>query len=82
MILVQHVASNFYTRYRPFPTPSQFATNPDLITRATIFIRRELHVWGCLDVEVSRSLLSHTLKKLSGESFSTPYTQLLTPIFH
>ncbi|KAI0795949.1 hypothetical protein C8Q75DRAFT_692381, partial [Abortiporus biennis] len=50
-LYAKHVASNPYTRYRPLPTPSQFAANPDLITRATIFVRRELRVWGCLDVE-------------------------------
>jgi hypothetical protein len=49
---MQHVASNSYTRYRPFPTPQQFAANQDLISRATIFIRRELRVWDALDVEV------------------------------
>lgn len=55
---VQHVASNPYTRYKPFPTPAQFASNPDLISRATIFVRRELRVWDALDVEVS-TISSH-----------------------
>lgn len=49
---VQHIASNAYTRYRPFPTPAQFAASPDLISRMTIFLRRELRVWPNLDVEV------------------------------
>ena len=49
----QHIASNAYTRYRPFPTPAQFTASPDLISRMTIFLRRELQVWPNLDVEVS-----------------------------
>ena len=52
---LQHVASNPYTRYRPFPTPAQFTASQDYISRATIFIRRELRVWVGLDVEVSHS---------------------------
>lgn len=56
----QHIASNAYTRYRPFPTPAQFAASPDLISRMTIFLRRELRVWPNLDVEVSfHSMLLH-----------------------
>ena len=54
----QHVASNAITRYRPFPTPAQFAASQDLISRATIFIRRELRVWVNLDVEVPSSFVS------------------------
>ena len=49
----QHVASNVHTRYRPFPTPAQFAASPDYISRATSFLRRELQVWPNLDIEVS-----------------------------
>jgi len=56
-LYAKHVASNSYTRYRPFPTPAQFAASPDLITRATVFLRRELRVWVGLDVEVSVSYL-------------------------
>ncbi|KAF9233456.1 hypothetical protein BU15DRAFT_80116 [Melanogaster broomeanus] len=50
-LYAKHVASNPYTRYRPFPTPAQFAASPDLISRMTTFLRRELHVWPNLDVE-------------------------------
>jgi hypothetical protein len=50
---LQHVASNPYTRYRPFPAPAQFAASPDLVRRMTTFLRRELRVWPNLDVEVS-----------------------------
>jgi hypothetical protein len=53
----KHVASNSYTRYRPYPTPAQFSTSPDLIARTTIFLRRELRVWINLDVEVCYALL-------------------------
>ncbi|KZT66283.1 hypothetical protein DAEQUDRAFT_675221 [Daedalea quercina L-15889] len=52
-LYAKHVASNPYTRYRPFPTPAQFSASQDLISRATVFLRRELRVWVGLDVEVS-----------------------------
>jgi hypothetical protein len=54
LIPPQHVASNAYTRYRPYPTPAQFAASPDLISRTTMFLRRELQVWVNLDVEVQQ----------------------------
>ncbi|KAI6043584.1 hypothetical protein EDC04DRAFT_2650628 [Pisolithus marmoratus] len=50
-LYAKHVASNRHTRYRPFPTPSQFASSPDLISRMTMWLRRELRVWPNLDVE-------------------------------
>jgi hypothetical protein len=50
--LAQHVATNAYTRYKPFPSPAQFSASPDLISRTTAFVRRELRVWENLDVEV------------------------------
>ena len=46
------MASNSYTKYRPYPSPAQFASSPDLISRTTSFLRRELQVWEGLDVEV------------------------------
>lgn len=55
-LYAKHVASNRYTRYRPFPTPAQFSASPDLVSRATVFLRRELRVWSGLDVEVSSCL--------------------------
>lgn len=48
--ILQHVASNPYTLYRPSPTPTHFASTPDLISRITVFLRRELRVWD-VDVE-------------------------------
>lgn len=53
----QHVASNRYTRYRPFPLPAQFASSPDLMSRMTAWLRRELRVWPSLDVEVREGLI-------------------------
>lgn len=51
-VFPQHVASNPYTRYRPFPTPAQFAASEDAIKRATVWLRRELRVWPNLEIEV------------------------------
>jgi len=53
---IQHVASNKYTRYRPYPTPSQFAASQDLVSRMMVFLRRELLVWPNADVEVRVSV--------------------------
>ncbi|KAH8105101.1 hypothetical protein BXZ70DRAFT_504836 [Cristinia sonorae] len=64
-LYAKHVASNSFTRYRPFPTPTQFAANQDLITRATIFVRRELRVWGGLDVEFLTTFTISLMKSLS-----------------
>ncbi|PPQ99834.1 hypothetical protein CVT24_009628 [Panaeolus cyanescens] len=55
-LYAKHVASNSYTKYRPYPTPAQFSASQDLISRTTTFIRRELQVWEGLDVEVSNRL--------------------------
>ncbi|KAG6828043.1 hypothetical protein H0H92_009543 [Tricholoma furcatifolium] len=55
-LYAKHVASNAYTRYRPFPNPAQFAASNDLITRTTIFLRRELQVWNDLDIEVGQRI--------------------------
>ncbi|KAG6335017.1 hypothetical protein ID866_4075 [Astraeus odoratus] len=57
-LYAKHVASNRYTRYRPFPVPAQFASSPDLISRMTAWLRRELRVWPNLDVEVRECILS------------------------
>ncbi|TCD65009.1 hypothetical protein EIP91_003330 [Steccherinum ochraceum] len=69
-LYAKHVASNAFTRYRPFPTPTQFAANPDLITRATIFVRRELRVWGGLDVEFLTTFTISLMKSLDIRSES------------
>lgn len=43
-----HVGSNRVSGYKPTPTPEQFATTPHLITRARLWIRRELQVFAFL----------------------------------
>ncbi|CAL1702889.1 unnamed protein product [Somion occarium] len=75
-LYAKHVASNPYTRYRAFPTPAQFAANPDLVTRATIFVRRELRVWGCLDVEFLTTFTISLMKSL--DIRSEPAIKLLS----
>ncbi|KII84918.1 hypothetical protein PLICRDRAFT_116940 [Plicaturopsis crispa FD-325 SS-3] len=60
-LYAKHVASNSYTRYRPYPTPAQFSASADLVSRTTAFLRRELRVWVDLDVEVRSYSLSHSL---------------------
>lgn len=42
------VGSNRISGYKPTPTPEQFATTPHLITRARLWIRRELQVFAFL----------------------------------
>jgi len=74
-LYAKHVASNSFTRYRPFPTPAQFSANSDLITRATIFVRRELRVWGCLDVEFLTTFTISLMKSL--DIRSEPAVKLL-----
>lgn len=60
----QHVASNSHTKYRPYPTPAQFATQPDLITRTTAFVRRELAVWDNVDADFLTSFVISLMKSL------------------
>ncbi|KAI0690369.1 hypothetical protein BC835DRAFT_1281137, partial [Cytidiella melzeri] len=69
-LYAKHVASNPYTRYKPFPTPAQFASNPDLISRATIFVRRELRVWDSLDVEFLTTFTVSLMKSIEIRSES------------
>ncbi|KAF9002192.1 hypothetical protein BDQ17DRAFT_1243521 [Cyathus striatus] len=63
-LYAKHVASNAYTKYRPYPTPAQFAASQELISRTTIFLRRELQVWEGLDVEFLTSFTLSILKSL------------------
>ena len=70
---MKHVASNSFTRYRPYPTPAQLAGSHDLIARTTAFLRRELQVWVNLDVEVSRSNCIHPLGDLLCSQFLTTF---------
>jgi hypothetical protein len=43
-----HVGANPLSRYRSGPTPADFASDPDLVSRARTFIRRELQVFSFL----------------------------------
>lgn len=74
-LYAKHVASNSFTRYRPLPTPQQFSSNPDLVSRATVFIRRELRVWDALDVEFLTTFTISLMKSL--DIRSEPAVKLL-----
>ncbi|VDB98082.1 unnamed protein product [Peniophora sp. CBMAI 1063] len=63
-LYAKHVASNMHTRYRPYPTPSQFSASPDMISKATIFLRRELQVWPNLDVEFLVTFVLSLMKSI------------------
>ncbi|KAJ7457353.1 hypothetical protein FB451DRAFT_1274659 [Mycena latifolia] len=69
-LYAKHVASNSYTRYRPYPTPAQFAASPDLISRTTMFLRRELQVWVNLDVEFLTTFIISIMKAIDIRSES------------
>ncbi|KAG9050801.1 hypothetical protein FS837_002357 [Tulasnella sp. UAMH 9824] len=66
----KHIASNPYTRFKPYPTPQQFAASQDLISRTTTFIRRELQVWTNLDVEFLTSFILALMKSIDIRSES------------
>ncbi|KAG5732766.1 hypothetical protein E4T56_gene2831 [Termitomyces sp. T112] len=69
-LYAKHVASNAYTRYRPYPTPAQFAASKDLIKRTTIFLRRELQVWDNIDVEFLTTFAISLMKSIDIRSES------------
>ncbi|KAI0298217.1 hypothetical protein BC826DRAFT_1090733 [Russula brevipes] len=69
-LYAKHVASNKYTRYRPFPTPAQFAASQDLISRTTVFLRRELLVWPNADVEFLVTFVISLMKSIDIRSES------------
>ncbi|KAJ6632197.1 hypothetical protein B0H10DRAFT_2427009 [Mycena sp. CBHHK59/15] len=69
-LYAKHVASNSYTRYRPYPSPAQFAASPDLISRTTTFLRRELQVWVNLDVEFLTTFVISIMKAIDIRSES------------
>ncbi|KZT01108.1 uncharacterized protein LAESUDRAFT_664641 [Laetiporus sulphureus 93-53] len=74
-LYAKHVASNPYTRYKPFPTPAQFAASSELVSRATVFLRRELRVWVGLDVEFLTTFTLSLMKSL--DIRSEPAVRLL-----
>ncbi|KAG1824866.1 uncharacterized protein BJ212DRAFT_1260915, partial [Suillus subaureus] len=63
-LYAKHVASNSFTRYRPYPSPAQFTASPNMISRATIFLRRELRVWQNLDVEFLTTFIISLMKAI------------------
>ncbi|KAF8920342.1 hypothetical protein CPB85DRAFT_1248510 [Mucidula mucida] len=69
-LYAKHVASNAYTKYRPYPTPAQFAASPELIRRTTMFLRRELRVWVNLDVEFLTTFTISIMKSIDIRSES------------
>ncbi|KAJ3576318.1 hypothetical protein NP233_g498 [Leucocoprinus birnbaumii] len=69
-LYAKHVASNSFTKYRPYPTPAQFTASPDLISRTTTFLRRELQVWHGLDVEFLTNLIISLMKAIDIRSES------------
>ncbi|KAL5513919.1 hypothetical protein ACEPAG_2680 [Sanghuangporus baumii] len=69
-LFAKHVGSNRASRYRPFPTPTQFSASPDYISRATVFIRRELRVWPNLDVEFLTTFILSLMKAIDIRSES------------
>ncbi|KDR66930.1 hypothetical protein GALMADRAFT_232322 [Galerina marginata CBS 339.88] len=69
-LYAKHVASNSFTKYRPYPTPTQFSSSQELISRTTTFLRRELQVWEGLDVEFLTSLILSLMKAIDIRSES------------
>ncbi|KAF8230842.1 hypothetical protein L208DRAFT_1459428 [Tricholoma matsutake] len=69
-LYAKHVASNSYTKYRPYPTPAQFSASTELVSRTTIFLRRELRVWDDLDVEFLTSFIISLMKSIDIRSES------------
>ncbi|KAI0027569.1 hypothetical protein K488DRAFT_13170, partial [Vararia minispora EC-137] len=69
-LYAKHVASNRHTRYRPYPTPAQLSASPELLNRATIFVRRELQVWPNLDVEFLVTFVLSLIKAIDIRSES------------
>ncbi|KAF8962908.1 hypothetical protein BDZ97DRAFT_1662311 [Flammula alnicola] len=69
-LYAKHVASNAFTKYRPYPTPAQFSASQDLISRTTTFLRRELQVWEALDIEFLTTLIISLMKAIDIRSES------------
>lgn len=62
--VAQHVASNSYTKYRPYPAPTQFAAQADLVNRTTAFVRRELMVWDNIDADFLTTFVISLMKSI------------------
>ncbi|KAJ7578349.1 hypothetical protein C8J56DRAFT_797856 [Mycena floridula] len=61
-LYAKHVASNSYTRYKPYPSSATFASSPELISRTMQFLRRELRVWPNVDVEFLTPMILALMK--------------------
>lgn len=49
-LYAKHVASNRYTKYKPYPGPAGFRRNAAYARLLATFLQRELQVWPHLDV--------------------------------
>ncbi|KAG1814797.1 hypothetical protein EV424DRAFT_1325857, partial [Suillus variegatus] len=63
-LLAVYVVPDPFTRYRPYPSSAQFAASPDMISQATIFLRRELRVWQNFDVEFLTTFINSLMKSI------------------
>ncbi|KAK0438523.1 uncharacterized protein EV420DRAFT_1209068 [Desarmillaria tabescens] len=69
-LYAKHVASNVYTKYRPYPTPAQFAASQEMVSKTTMFLRREFRVWDDLDVEFFTTFTISLMKSIDIRSES------------
>ncbi|KAK0439680.1 uncharacterized protein EV420DRAFT_1279466 [Desarmillaria tabescens] len=69
-LYAKHVASNGYTKYRPYPTPAQFAASQEMVSKTIMFLRRELRVWDDLDVEFFMTFTISLMKSIDIRSES------------
>ncbi|KAB5518683.1 hypothetical protein GE09DRAFT_1044529 [Coniochaeta sp. 2T2.1] len=63
-----HIGANPLSRYRSGPTPADFASDPNLVSRARTFIRRELQVFSFLSSTSSSSTTSSAPPSSSSSS--------------
>ncbi|KAK0439693.1 uncharacterized protein EV420DRAFT_1279459, partial [Desarmillaria tabescens] len=55
-LYAKHVASNGYTKYRPYPTPAQFTTSQEMVSKTTMFLRRELRFFMTFTISLMKSI--------------------------
>lgn len=67
----QHIGSNPTTKFRANPSPREIADSPQLIQRATTFLRRELRVWS--DVPNLTGKSTGTGRASGGEGIDVEY---------
>lgn len=49
-LYAKHVASNRYTKYRPYPGAPGFRANTSFARLLSVFLQRELQIWPHLDI--------------------------------